>query len=93
MTMNQRQLFAVPATLLLSTLLVTAPATLAQSPRSGISLSGVIKPADTLRVQSSVGGRILEIYRVLLKTALRYRVHTIIAVALLFTITVATTRN
>ena len=41
-------------------------------------------------MQAFGGGRILEIYRVLLKTALRYRVHTIIAVALLFTITVAT---
>jgi multidrug efflux pump subunit AcrB/ABC-type multidrug transport system ATPase subunit len=39
-------------------------------------------------MQAFGGGRILEIYRVLLKTALRYRIHTIITVALLFTISV-----
>ena len=59
--MTSRPLFALFATLLSITFLSPPATALAQSLRSGISLSGVIQPADTLRVQSSVPGRVLEI--------------------------------
>ncbi|HIL15119.1 MAG TPA: HlyD family efflux transporter periplasmic adaptor subunit [Deltaproteobacteria bacterium] len=59
--MTPRQLFVSSATLLAFPLLGPPSIAEAQTLRSGISLSGVIQPADTLRVQSSVPGRVLEI--------------------------------